>query len=216
MRFIRRGKRRSRLSKKSIIRRAKKSPIKMTKRVNLKKDMHYFARSTEIISYQGQGTGEIVGSGTFRLNQLPNYGEFTTLFDRYKIHGVKLTWHLRQVPGSDNLVFQHNVYPRLFIVKDYDDSNNPANQAAIQEHGKCKEYILMPNRKLNIYVKPSVLIPAYRSGVSNSYIPKWNQWIDCADADVPHYGIKYVIDTFNTYYQLFVTAKFYMSFKDTR
>lgn len=195
---------------------AKRKMYTKARKVNIKKDMHYFTRSTEIIQYQGQGTAEIVGSGTFRLNQLPNYGEFTTLFDRYKIHGVKLTWHLRQTPGADNLVFQHNVYPRLFIIKDYDDSNNPANQAAIQEHGKCKEYILTPNRKLNMYIKPSVLIPAYRSGLSSSYIPKWNQWIDCADSDVPHYGIKYVIDTFNTYYQLFVTAKFYMSFKDTR
>jgi len=126
---------------------------------------------------------------TFDLSRLPNYTEFTALYDQYKITGVKINFDWSpDVTSSTGL----EIYtPKLWLVRDYDDSTTPSLDELIQStRVKCMR--INVERSHSIFLKPAVLQQVYKSVVSYGNVPKWNQWIDCNDTTVPHYGLKLV------------------------
>lgn len=190
--------------------------LSIARSVNVRKDTHYFTRSFA----QAVLSGNIihapwVGSYVFNLAQLPGLTDFTSLFDRYMITHIQLKFYLKQDPGAQAAA--SSIYPKLYTIKDYDDSNSPSNIDELRQHSKCRISVLHPDRPVVVNVKPSVLAQAYRGPTTVTYSPKWRQWIDMAQTDVPHYGIKLGIDDFtNTNYQMLVEGKMWFCCKDVR
>ena len=145
------------------------------------------------------------GSGTFAekftFDSIKGYTEFSAMYDRYKITSVQLQITLINnpnavVPSVTLPVTTQNVtnwYPKLWYVKDYDDEST-ATIDALKERANVKCLILRPNKIYKIRVRPAILAQTYRTVATTGYSPKWRQWIDMADPDVPHYGIKYDLD----------------------
>lgn len=132
----------------------------------------------------------------FALSDLPDYTEFTTLFDAYIIKAVKL-----KITGY-NTVSQYGLGPGGFAglimhhVSDFDD-NTPfaASEAginAMREYQTYKTANMCDTKKSvqTFFIKPAVALAAYGGSVFTSYARKKNQWIDCQSAGVPHYGKK--------------------------
>lgn len=190
--------------------------LTMARRVNLKKDTHFFTRQfagDEIVGNPLYAPGMFASTAT--LGAMPNVSEFTTLFDRYKITHWQLRFYLKIDPSAQAAATAS--YPRMFWIKDYDDATPPASLNVLREHANCQTRVLTPYKPIVINVKPAVLAEVYRSAVATTYSPKWNQWIDMVHTDIHHFGLKFGFDDLtNTNYKVTVEQKLWFQCKDTR
>jgi len=169
----------------------------------------HFKRGAELITYNGTGTPVTTGF-TFTLGSLLNVAEFTTLFDMYRINAVMLRFHYRLDPGSAPYGNGAS-YPRMFSVKDYDDSNAPANVNELREYSNCKMKVLNPNKPL-VYK----ITPAIKSAVGVNSTPKWKQWLDCQFTNTDHFGFKWIVDNLPSNSVLELEVIYYVSFKHAK
>lgn len=141
-------------------------------------------------------------SDVFTLSSVTNYSELTTLYDQYHINAVTMKFHLVSnpdrltTPGTDpaaNYLTPPN-YPKLWYYRDYDDSA-PLTLTQMREVGKAKFKIMRPNSVISIRVRPAVLTQLYRTAVTTGYTPSWPKRLDCTQADIPHYGLKWILET---------------------
>lgn len=161
----------------------------------------------------------------FRLQDVINYTDFTTLFDRYMITRVVCYVQLVTNPdavyemNSGTTLNRSTVYPRLWYVTDYDDDATTSLDNIREVYG-VKSVILRPNATHTFTVKPAILAQTYRTATTTGYSPKFNTWVDAAQVDVPHYGLKYVLDHQNYApvggYVFKMEFKYYITCKDVR
>jgi len=165
-------------------------------------------------------------SKSFTFNDMINPSEFDVLYDRYMITRVLLEFQL--VNNIDNglqpnsvAASKSNFFPRLWYCRDYDDSAVETLDE-LKQRVATKSLVLMPNRVYKISLRPAVQAQVYRTSLTTGYEPKWNTWIDMAQKDVPHYGLKWVMDTHGLnpddadYFQYDTTVKLYFKCKDVR
>lgn len=187
-------------------------------RTNLKNQIHYFKRKTDLGSISSVNANvPTLTSFTFKLSDLPNSSEFTALFDNFMITYVKLYFKLQQDPSAQPATTAF--HPVLYYCPDYDDSVAPTSLQDLREHGRTKQVILKPDEYAIVTIKPAVLSEQFRNVGNTTYSPKWRQWVDCAHPDTTHYGLKYALDnTFNlnANYIVNITAEYWFSCKDTR
>lgn len=150
----------------------------------------------------------------FSLNQLPNSSDFTNLFDKYRIQGVKL----RLLPNiTDNNTGNANTLniPRTHYCWDYDDYTAPSSLNSMLERDNVK--IIQGNQVINTFSRPKVQMAMYNSATTSGYGDAIKgQWIDCTNDAVPHYGFKMWCDTDAVSTQVVrykVYATFYLNFK---
>lgn len=139
----------------------------------------------------------------FKLSDLPNVTEFTTLFDSYMITGVMMQIKMISNPysaypvngsSSSATINSNNFFPTIWYVADHDD-NTTLSLAQIKEYDKVRHKVLRPNQETNIMLRPTTLQQLYRSSVTTGYAEnRRRQWLDIGATDIPHYGIKSVID----------------------
>lgn len=152
------------------------------------------AFSQSLQAYFTLGGTQVYLGGTPLTLSAMNASEFTSLFDEYKIIGVKL--QIFAGFNSSSLTAAPNL-PCCFMVVDHDDVNAIASSSAALEYQNCKVVTLgrdsMPGG-IQLYCKPKVQIQTYRTAITTGYTPKGNQWIDNEQTDVPHYGMKLWLD----------------------
>lgn len=133
----------------------------------------------------------------FELDNLPDYTEFTNLFDQYRINMIKYQWipdrNVNTMGTSDIstplITTVEQPIPLIYTFIDYDDITVPASIDEFTERQNMRTARF--NKVHKRIWKPTVLVPTYRTGVTFGYSPKRKQWIDCANPDVPHYGLKW-------------------------
>jgi len=183
---------------------------------NIKKDLYAFKRRFFSGTISGNAAYNPYLQGlTVSLSNLPGFLEFANLFDRYMITYVKVYYHLKVDPSAQASAIA--TWPKLYYLRDYDDSAAPGTLDAMREHAKTTYRVMNPNKPVVFGFKPATLSETYRSPISTTYSPKWNQWIDMATTDVPHYGWKIGIDDLtNTNYKVDVEVVLWFKCKDTR
>lgn len=173
-------------------------------RVFPNRNVHSFKRWA--VSSTKLGGATAAGAGyaeAFTFNQLPSYSEFDVLYDRYMLTTVVFKVQLINNPdagyyvANNTLANAANWYPKFWYVTDYDDDTTPTTLDELKQYAKTKHFVLQPNKEYKIVIKPAVNIQTYRTATTTGYAPKWKQWIDIAQTDVPHYGLKYWIDPNN-------------------
>lgn len=157
----------------------------------------------------------IVNSGTpigyaFQqtLSQLPNFTDFTNLYDQYMIKKVVV----KMIPK----ISQHNLttttignadLPQVHSVVDYDDGTTPTSVSQLVEYQSHKM-----TRGNKIHVRSFVpKIELTTDGTANA--PKSYQWIDCDSATVNHRGLKWWFNApqsagCTVYYDMLVSVYF--------
>lgn len=122
-------------------------------------------------------TGEYLRSLSFKLNDLENYGELTSLYDQYMITKVVLDfqWTLTAIPSSavtTNTTGPNAAYsPQLNLIRDYTDSG-PAISQDFRESGRVIRRRITANNPFRITLTPAVASKMYDSAVSTGYDPK--------------------------------------------
>lgn len=150
----------------------------------------------------------------FTLADLPDYGDFTALYDQYKILGIKVKWLPR---GNSSDIQAQNSISRFFSVIDRDDDATPTSIDQLTQYESCK---MTPTTGVHSrYFKPSIRreIPNAIGGTAHEVTGP--QWIDVTNANVKHYGIKLAVQgplsgTGSIYFDAQVTM--YLAFKNVR
>lgn len=146
----------------------------------------------------------------FSLNDLPNYTEFTSLYDMYKLNAVKITFIPQQTESISLGSINNANNVRFFSAIDYNDSSAPASANELREYQTCKVTSVFKQHKRYIY-KPKIL-----DSVSSSR----TAWIATASPSTNHYGLKVWVDpidsTTTTSMTYQVEAKLYLSFKQVK
>lgn len=154
--------------------------------------------------------------GWFSLQNVPNYTEFTNLFDSYKICGVSMKFMLSNNVSDITNVGNTTGIPVLYTWTDVDDPTCPTSINEGLQYRDCKARVM--SRPIKVFFKPRCQTMLYQSAVSTAYTAK-RCYIDTADYDVPHYGIKWIVESpsvaRNDYVigTLKVFMKFYFAFK---
>lgn len=159
------------------------------------------------------------------LIDVANYGEFTALYDQFKITKIQAVFQLMNNPDAGSsfnngaVLNSNNFYPRIWYYQDVNDSTSPT-LLECKQHVKVRHKVLRPNQMLVVKYTPAVLNQVYQSAISSGYESKKRQWIATVNSSTPHYGLKGFIDTLSTNLNqdMFVRVeyKFVLEFKDVQ
>jgi len=132
---------------------------------------------------------------TFTLGQLPNYSEFTKLFQEYRIAAVKVTF----MPLTPvNIAYQEGGFdesvgfrvPQLGFCADYTGQPVPSTGNE-QPWLECEGYEQHTFTKpVSVTFKPTPLATQFESSTSLGYaVPAKSPWLPVADPNVVHYAL---------------------------
>lgn len=141
-------------------------------------------RSVTFSAFTTSNAGDTIKSYSFQLSDLPNYTEFTGLFDAYRITGVEVIFYPVNTVNTTGAA----VNPTQAITcVDFDGISGPTLVSDLEQYDTAKwHWGLRPIKRKLV---PRVALAAY-SGAFTSYAEaKENQWIDCASPSVQHYGL---------------------------
>lgn len=167
------------------------------------------------------GTSETLAGYSFKLNELPSWGEFQNLYDMYKIKAVKVSF----IPPSNVTQYltvtdfrQTAFSNKMFSVIDYNDKSvSGLNVDSLRQYKTCKWSPGNRVHKRFIYVKPTTAI-AEGSG-SYGVATAGNPWVSMASNATEYFGLKVGIThpTLSADTQLYeIECKFYMCFKNVK
>lgn len=132
---------------------------------------------------------------TFRLNMMPNYSEFQSMYDQYKVK--KIIFRLERPFTSNALdggTSGNTSTTAKFIrcVHDYDSGNALTTEAEYLQYGNIKSYPSVGVKPIKIVLYPKIQNAVFRNDSFNTYANTTvnPQWIDVANPDVNHYGIR--------------------------
>ena len=123
----------------------------------------------------------------FRLSNVIQSSEFTALFDRYKIVGVR---YKIMYMSNMSSVSGGTVLPVIHWTTDTDDADVPASLTTLQAKSSCKYKVFGNQQTIKTYIKPMVAENVYSSSISTGYSVKKAGWVNSVYPDVQHYGIK--------------------------
>lgn len=133
------------------------------------------------------GSSDIPFAMQFRLDDLINSADITTIADKYRIKAA----YIRIIPNftMNSVQSQYN-YPSLQYIRDDDDVTPPTVQTLREKMG-VKNKTFKPGQ----YVGIKVPFPKFQSSTlngagTNSNANMRTGWLDCQNPTIPHFGIK--------------------------
>jgi hypothetical protein len=154
---------------------------------------HRFHRDIDVGSIVASAADQGIGR-FFTFNQLPNYTDFTNLFNSYRIRQVDLTYVL-----TTPTLTLGKAYPRLAFCVDYNDATNPGSQTDVTQYENAEVYQFGPNRTVfKRTVQPRIAVGAYAGAFSAFSMPPSDTWVNADYAAVQYYGIKEWVTNYNT------------------
>lgn len=229
MAYARKYKRRLRMRprRKVPYKMAAKKAVSTVRKMNIKDGIHYFSRYVIQVDTGTLSTitGSIGATLLARLSDVPNSSEYAALFEQYRIIGVQYTFRLMDNPDANNYinstVFTNgaNFYPKLWWIQDRDDSTVPT-LISIRERGEAKCAILKPDRFIKVYVKYPNTLDEIQANLGSTLAQSMRRtWINTEVANVPHWGLKVVLDKMgyagNTM-TVGIDKRYFFAFKGTK
>lgn len=157
-------------------------------KIHLKRSYHYLTENLTHLTPDFD-TGNI----NFALSDLPDYLEFSNLFQMYRINLVKVSFTPdRVVP--DISAIEASVIPQLWTVSD-PTRDVPTTKPDFNSHPSVRKTIL--DHKVTRILKPAVLVNTSIDSNTMSR-PQWKQWINTGNAGVKHSGLAYAFCWTNT------------------
>lgn len=181
--------------------------------------VQYFKRSVYYSAWTANSTTTDIFVNYYGvLNVLPNVSEFTSLYDQYRINGIKVTLIPRgnqsDIGTASGTVAQS---VGVFSVIDYDDISplTSLNQALQYQNLKMTRSHQIHSRYFKPRILNSVLANAGTGAVANAGSTRG--WLDVNSGDVPHMGVKFVLQQSPNSTQTFdVKIDYYLAFKNVR
>jgi hypothetical protein len=164
------------------------------KPMKMPRDPQCVIRRTYSLATMSANTGDTVLAFYFALNNMPNYTDFTNLFDSYSILEAVVTF-LPFATSTASTAVTSSFPGYIGTWLETNDASLPANMSEGQQYESFQRNVAtVPFARV---VRPRSAVAAY-SGTFTSYANKYGQWIDTASPAVQFYGLKSVI-TGSTY-----------------
>ncbi|QDJ95220.1 capsid protein [Capybara virus 7_cap1_536] len=175
--------------------------------------VYAFCRRVAPVALTSSNTGTQLGY-TFALSTLPNYTEFTSLFDQYKIVALKVLF-LPRVDNNPAVSTTTNFNPgNIYYAIDYDDSITTDVNAILQYQG---HKIVRGDQPFSVYIRSPKVANAIYSGTAFTSYGNTTAWLDVASPSVPHYGLKLAwTSATDGVFTYDVTTMLYLRFKNVR
>lgn len=145
--------------------------------------IHHFKRTLLTSTITGS-TVDLGGVQTLYFSDLPNYTEFTNLFDMFRINKVVTKF----IPLSDEANVGTQSTTLFYTYLDYNDGTTPVSESEV-----CQYDTLRISQGLKQHVR--IYTPCMLAGVSNPVTvakPEWKQWYNCANATAIYFNaLKY-------------------------
>lgn len=156
---------------------------------------------------------------SFALSSVSNVTEFSGLFDAYRLNKVFIraiplfnTW--QAAPDDES----HPSLPQIVDIVDYDDATILATSSDYLEFGTHR--IHRGDKEWKRKFTPACAINVFQSATATGYKQAFKQWINLANASIPHYGYKLQLipqeGTINQHYTVQLWATLYFSCKQLR
>jgi len=178
-------------------------PINIPRDISFRTQL-FWTRHIVDANYTLNASTEIDRANSFHLSDIPNYTNWTTIFDQYAIVCVVAT-----VGAQFNSVTA--TAPRMYTAIDHDD-DNPDTISGLQQNPTCEESYIYQRQKRMIY--PRVATGAY-SGAFTSFT-NTRIWIDSGSPSVAHYGFKISCETDPSASVLHANFVYYVVFRNVR
>lgn len=133
------------------------------------------------------GASDVPFAMQFRLDDIINSADITTLCDKYKITGVYIrifpNFNMNSIQSLFNL-------PSLQYVVDNDDATPPTVQFLREKMG-VKLRTFKPGGYVGIHVRlPKAMLTMLNGAGTTSNVAPTNRWLDCNVPSIPHFGLK--------------------------
>lgn len=166
------------------------------------------------------GTYQLGGAFKFKLVNVLQPADFGTLFDRYKIMGVKLKFLFQVNNSTGQGLGNTSPLPILTYSFDGDDAAVPSDKNSVAVKQYAKERIMNANRTFSVYIKPRVDKLVYAGAVTSGYTSERACWLDMANDSIEHYGLKFWINNWysdapSSSFKLTIVPTYYLACKDT-
>ena len=126
-----------------------------------------------------------------QLAQAVEYTDFTALFDRYKITGVKLRILYQNNMGDPN----SHALPAITTAWDGDDAGVPSNKEDVTRKLFSRTKVLNANKPMSVYFRPRITKAVYQAGLTTAYTSERTCYLDCNNATIEHYGYKFWVES---------------------
>lgn len=198
----------------------------IVRRPRMSVNMHRFVRWDKtidptfepmIINCSFPSSGISPASFNFRLSDVAAHAEFTALYDQYIIDKVVVMFDYSPDQASSVSNSAH-VYPKLWVKRDYDDDATPTMTEMLQSNQtKCLRFTASRTSRAMV-IRPAFANEVYRSATSTAYTTMRRQWLNCANDDVPHYGLKCIAQGLpsTNLGGITVRVKYFLRFKNVR
>lgn len=150
-----------------------------------KRKIHSFKRIVKLNAIDLNSTNPLAGAGniSFRLNQLPNFNEFTNLFDSYRIKAVSIRFLpniTNFIPTGGNSQPTQSYNSQFQTCIDRNDLTNIDENAILQ----YDTYKMTPIHRIH---KRYLKVNNFTDGQQ-----EWNKWHSTSNTDITYYGLKWV------------------------
>lgn len=124
--------------------------------------------------------------------QMPNYTDFTNLFEQYRITGAEIMLFFNR--NAESAATTSSTLPLIAFVDDVTDSTQLTSVADALEYPNCR-IIQMGNTRgespaVRLRVKPKIAVEISDYGVAPAASLSSDPWINTLYPDTPHYAIK--------------------------
>lgn len=177
------------------------------------------ANASSYVSGTGFTNTYDVGIGLpFKLGAVIDPADLTSMFDRYRIIGVKLKF---MFDINDANITGAGVLPWITLAQDYDDALQPANEQTVLTKQYAKSKRLDKPFSIFLRPKPQLMIGQQAGTVGNSGVPNSTDlYFNCTDTEVVFYGLKAFIRGWyspaGAQSMLRIQPTYYLSLKDTQ
>lgn len=134
----------------------------------------------------------------FTLQGLPNYTDFTNLYDRYTIDKVELVFILVNVPEAAAVA--NAFYPTLYFAFDPDDATVPASSTELLDRANLQILQFSPSqRSITRVIQPRLATAVYRGVATAGYaVAPPGTFVDMSSPDVQFFGAKMWVANYNS------------------
>lgn len=139
----------------------------------------------------GPAPGETRGALTFKLDDIPYYASYQTLFDEYRINWVNVHFTALQNVNQAQVANIITTNP-MWTAIDFNDGSTGTPVLDIKLYSNAKAHDI--TKSFNVFFRPKVLQMIYQSAIATSYQSVHSGWIPTTDAAVPHYCLKYACE----------------------
>ncbi len=156
-------------------------------------------------SIDANGTTDVNGAITFKLDNFPGYAAYTAAFDSYRITAARVLF----IAGTQLGVSNPASNPPLHTVIDYDD----ASVLTVSDLVQYDTWTAVPAGVTHSRaLRPRASMAVYNTPLTTGYaLAPPTAWMDAASPDIPYYGVKYSLPVTTTAnqvrWQTFVTLE---------